>query len=367
MSAIADLRSRGFLILELVDIIDSAPPISNDMQRDIKIKPSLNKGEWSSNHEGGIKENAKYHVKADAAFNPNPHAAELKKLKAELFAVRLKYGLSAVISVVIVIFIALNNKEWSLAIQQLVSRTVDFQSRQAEQIQVQQLQPNRASSNRRIILQSDRTGHFKGTLKINNTEVPFLVDTGATFVTIPQQFALNAGLALGNPIPVSTAAGVVLNNLTIIDSLRIGNAEIKHLTALINSNSPLLLFGANALKYFRVTQAENTMILEAYDNPEESLAFQSQNPNDFRFFDIQLDWMHPGSDWQRFQKDGNACFYRHLNGLETISCNHGQHRQSVVIELDINRPDTSWKQLQMDGKQCFYQNEKGIETISCKI
>jgi len=49
--------------------------------------------------------------------------------------------------------------------------------------------------------------------------MPFIIDTGATYTSIPENMANTAGLSFGKTIPTNTANGKVNNQLTFINSL----------------------------------------------------------------------------------------------------------------------------------------------------
>lgn len=117
------------------------------------------------------------------------------------------------------------------------------------------------------LLKTDRSGHFRGTALINGIEAPILIDTGATQTVIPEKIAAAAGLPIGKTIQKNTAGGQVLDHLTKIDSLKIGNAELKNLDASINQHLDEVLIGMNTLKYFRMTQEGNQLSLVASDDP----------------------------------------------------------------------------------------------------
>ncbi|OAI13182.1 aspartyl protease [Methylomonas koyamae] len=110
---------------------------------------------------------------------------------------------------------------------------------------------------------ADRQGHFRGTLLLNNVPMPFLIDTGATMTSIPARFANAADLPVGSPVNSNTAGGQVIDRLTQINSLKIGNAEIRNLDATINQYLDEVLVGMNTLKYFTITQSHNRMTLVA--------------------------------------------------------------------------------------------------------
>ncbi len=295
----------------------------------------------------------------------NRYRKDLDRMKLERFNKRMNYTISIFFVACFVFFLYFKAQG-------------DNQSRFAQE-QNPVLQPNQKSGQqastspayqqlpvRGILLQSDRSGFYRGTARINNIPVPFLIDTGANLTVIPNNFAISAGLPFGKTVNNSTVGGVVQDNLTRIDSLRIGNAEIKNLTATINQHMQYALIGMNALKYFQISQADNAMVLQPYNNLQEAFAFQSQNPDDFHFYDIQLDWNQPGAEWNKLQMDGKDCLYQHKNALETISCKEKQQRRMVYLELDTTSPGLNWKALEMDGKNCFYQNRNGFETISCR-
>ncbi|MGJ0484386.1 MAG: retropepsin-like aspartic protease family protein [Methylomicrobium sp.] len=116
-----------------------------------------------------------------------------------------------------------------------------------------------------IVLKTDRQGHFRGTVLVNNVPMPFLIDTGATKTVIPLKMAIAAGLPFGRAVQSSTAGGKVVDRLTRIHTLKIGNAEIRNLDANINEYLDEALIGMNTLKYFRMTQSGNTLTLVAND------------------------------------------------------------------------------------------------------
>jgi aspartyl protease family protein len=118
-----------------------------------------------------------------------------------------------------------------------------------------------------ISLKTDRQGHFRGTVLVNNIPMPFLIDTGATTTVIPAKMARAASLPLGRFVQASTAGGKVVDRVTRINSLKIGNAEIRNLEAHINEHLDEVLMGMNTLKYFHMTQSGNTLTLVA-DNPQ---------------------------------------------------------------------------------------------------
>ncbi len=136
----------------------------------------------------------------------------------------------------------------------------------------QQLERNRNPNNRvitssengkrSITLERSRYGHYLVTGTINNAEVDFLVDTGATSVSIPAVFADKIGLQRGAPIQISTANGISVAYQTRIDSLQIGDLEVRNATAHINPGlSDEVLLGMSILKHYELVQRDGTLII----------------------------------------------------------------------------------------------------------
>lgn len=119
-----------------------------------------------------------------------------------------------------------------------------------------------------IILQADPTGHYKGTVLINNKPFPFVVDTGATSVAIPRKMAYVARLPFGDSARISTANGSVYAHKTRISSLQIGSAKFTNFEATIMPDLDEVLIGMNVLKYFRMTQSMNILTLASLSSEE---------------------------------------------------------------------------------------------------
>lgn len=121
----------------------------------------------------------------------------------------------------------------------------------------------------RIILKADSAGHFRGSVLINNHPYPFLIDTGATSVAIPESMAYDAGLPFKSSTTVSTASGDASAYTTRIETLQIETARILNVEGRIIKKLDEILIGMNVLKFFRITQEINTLILEPLTKPEE--------------------------------------------------------------------------------------------------
>jgi len=120
-----------------------------------------------------------------------------------------------------------------------------------------------SSGQAEVILKQNRQGHYvtKGT--INETSVTFLLDTGATQVSIPASIADKLQLESYGSYPVQTANGRVTVYKTKIDQLSIGNIFLYNVAAHINpamKNDEILL-GMSALKQLDFQQTGKQLIL----------------------------------------------------------------------------------------------------------
>lgn len=129
-----------------------------------------------------------------------------------------------------------------------------------------------------LIIKADRTGHFRGQVLVNDVQMPFLIDTGATQTVIPKAMAANAGLPVGREIENSTAGGKVTSHLTRLSTLKLGNAELKNLQATINPYLDEVLIGMNTLKYFQMTQNKDTLTLIASHDVEQVETLEKDLP-----------------------------------------------------------------------------------------
>ncbi len=106
-------------------------------------------------------------------------------------------------------------------------------------------------------------GHYTIDGFINNYKVEFLIDTGASYVSISQSLAIKLGLpTLGETI-VDTASGEAVAYRTKIDSFTIGEINFANIsaTAMPNMHKDFALLGMNVLKHFDIIKKENTLTL----------------------------------------------------------------------------------------------------------
>jgi len=114
-----------------------------------------------------------------------------------------------------------------------------------------------------VALQQNKQGHYVVNGKINDIEVTFLLDTGATQVSIPADIANKLDLANLGQSSVSTANGSVIVFQTQLDQLSIGNIFLYNVPANINPamQGNEILLGMSALKRIEFQQTGQQLIL----------------------------------------------------------------------------------------------------------
>ncbi|MCF6766913.1 retroviral-like aspartic protease family protein [Thiotrichales bacterium 19S11-10] len=98
---------------------------------------------------------------------------------------------------------------------------------------------------------------------INKHPVIFLIDTGASSVSIPEAVANSIGLKKGFQQTALTAGGHTTVYHAIVDTLQIGNITLKNIKANISPafHAEYILLGMSALKHLEIQQKNNQLIL----------------------------------------------------------------------------------------------------------
>lgn len=117
-----------------------------------------------------------------------------------------------------------------------------------------------------VILKRNFQHHYIASGLINENPVTFLVDTGATHVSVPRHLALGMGLSEGAKEYANTANGVVETRATTLDSLTLGSITLRQVRASINPGmqGDEILLGMSALKNVEFTHRDGTLTLRQY-------------------------------------------------------------------------------------------------------
>ncbi len=114
-----------------------------------------------------------------------------------------------------------------------------------------------------VILKRNRQGHYIASGLVNEQPVVFLLDTGATVISIPENIAAQMGLKKGTQVQVGTANGSIKVYSTILDSVQLGHIVLKNVRGHINPfmNGQTALLGMSFLKHLELQQSGDTLKL----------------------------------------------------------------------------------------------------------
>ena len=121
------------------------------------------------------------------------------------------------------------------------------------------------SAGREIVMTAGSGGHFTAGGTINGKQVRFMVDTGATLVSLGKDDADRLGVDLSNARRGSTqtANGPVPVWLVTLNSVRIGEVELSNVgAAVLPQAMPMVLLGNSFLSRMNMKRDNDVMRLE---------------------------------------------------------------------------------------------------------
>lgn len=129
-----------------------------------------------------------------------------------------------------------------------------------------QVEGSRHEGYREVILQANRQHHYVANGTINGRQVTFLLDTGATLMSIPKSLADELNLPRLGQGWAETANGRVSVTSTVADHVRLGTLHWEKVRASINPSMKgnEVLLGMSALQQVEFTQRGNTLTLRQY-------------------------------------------------------------------------------------------------------
>lgn len=111
-----------------------------------------------------------------------------------------------------------------------------------------------------------RDGHFYVAGTVAGQPVMFLVDTGASLVTVSQEFANAVGLAAGTPTRFHTANGIIDGRVVADVPVSIGPAAVsgvKVAVGLVGIGPDRALLGQSFLSRFQILLTRDEMVLRS--------------------------------------------------------------------------------------------------------
>jgi aspartyl protease family protein len=124
-----------------------------------------------------------------------------------------------------------------------------------------------------LVLKRSRDGHYVFPGTINGRPVSFLLDTGATLVSVPAHLAGALGLVAGAYQRSVTANGTVATRATRVDALAFGPFTLRGVPASLNPGmgGDQVLLGMSVLRHLEFTQRGDTLVLRAVEGDEKAL------------------------------------------------------------------------------------------------
>lgn len=112
-----------------------------------------------------------------------------------------------------------------------------------------------------VVLQQNRQGHYVASGLVNDQPVKFLLDTGATNLSIPASVAKRLNLERGNRSRVHTANGSIEVFNTQLNYVQLGHIRIANVSAHINPymQGDTVLLGMSFLKHLNLQQQDKTL------------------------------------------------------------------------------------------------------------
>jgi len=117
-----------------------------------------------------------------------------------------------------------------------------------------------------ILLQRNRYGHYVASGMINHQPVVFMLDTGATNISIPEKVAQRLKLKAGIKITVNTANGEIDVYATRLRRVGLGAIELQDVRANINPfmQGEEILLGMSFLKHLNFSQQGDKLLIRQY-------------------------------------------------------------------------------------------------------
>ncbi len=117
----------------------------------------------------------------------------------------------------------------------------------------------------RVVLFASTGGHFVTDGSVNGQPMRFMVDTGATLVSLGESDARRLGIDFrnGRRLPFNTANGVVTAHVVSLNKVKIGEVEVYGVdAAIIPAPMPVALLGNSFLMRFQMKRENDILTLD---------------------------------------------------------------------------------------------------------
>jgi aspartyl protease family protein len=120
------------------------------------------------------------------------------------------------------------------------------------------------ASGTRIVLAMGPGGHYIGQGSINGRSMPFMVDTGATFVALSSEMASELGIdtSKGTVARMGSANGTMVARRVTLASITVGDVTVHNVEAAVSPQPmPFVLLGNSFLSRFQMRSDDDTLTL----------------------------------------------------------------------------------------------------------
>jgi len=117
-----------------------------------------------------------------------------------------------------------------------------------------------------VVIERSHDQHFYVEGAINGHPVTFLVDTGASLVSVSDELARTIGLATGAPALFDTAGGRAVGHIVPEASVRVGGIRVDGIRVGVGTGKRALL-GQNFLNKVKIIQDADRLTLRASTAP----------------------------------------------------------------------------------------------------
>lgn len=113
-----------------------------------------------------------------------------------------------------------------------------------------------------LVIPRSLDGHYYVRGSINGYPIDFMVDTGASVVSISRSLASKANLPSGVPAKFSTAGGMVMGEVVSGQAVEAGGITVNGISVSVGIQGDVALLGQNFLRRVDVLQSNDIMTLQ---------------------------------------------------------------------------------------------------------
>ncbi|GEM_PF-87385 len=209
----------------------------------------------------------------------------------------------------------------------------------------------KAREHTEVNIWADASGSFQTPGSINGQMVHFLVDTGATTVAMNAEVAERLGIDFrytGTPARVATASGIAQAHTVVLDSVRVGDIEIKNVRASVLEGSypREVLLGMSFLSKVELKRKGNLITLRRSGHSAAPPVRENQRIKNMR-------------KWADARQKERAEKARKKAELKKRKAEKNRRCNKLKNDLaDMERGGVSWYHLDAEGNRQYYSDQE---------